>query len=93
MKKNILSKAKKILFRGQECYLFTTRINIPNNLTGYFRYDIRHHDYDWTTPLTLEKKVLVDYYGSIFSPVKLIHGNKDYSILTKKEQSILQEEE
>ncbi len=92
MKKNIFTKARKIIFRGQDCYLFTTRKNIPNNPKGYFRYDMRHHDYDWTKPLTLENKVWVNYYGSIFSPVKLIHENKDYSLLTTKEQSILKEE-
>ncbi|OHD19675.1 MAG: hypothetical protein A2086_01735 [Spirochaetes bacterium GWD1_27_9] len=81
---------REILFRGLVCYLFYSNLNIPNNYQEYKRYDIRHDDANWSLPLTLEKRVKVNYYGTILSPSEISLENGDWSELSKNEQNIFQ---
>lgn len=58
---------EKVLINNFECMLSEKRkiIAIPE---GYpYVYYARHGSDDWTIPLTIEKFVQVDYFGTIFS--------------------------
>lgn len=60
----------------------TKRIQLPEN-SGLYQYDIRHSDEDWGEPATLEKYVLVNWYGRVISDkeFKLPENNGEYDII------------
>lgn len=71
---NILSVSEKIIPK-------------ENRHNGFY-YDLRHGDNDWVTPVTIEKSVVVNYWGTIVTEKPLAF---DYTVnigcinLTKKQ--------
>lgn len=61
-----------------ECLFSEERIDDETVPDGFNKYDIRHADYDSGQPCTLEKKVTVNYYGSVLLLQELDFGDKDY---------------
>lgn len=58
---------------GQEVLLSEERIDKTTVPKGLYCYDIRHSDYSWNSPVTIENYVLVNWYGSILckAPIEL----------------------
>lgn len=46
---------------------------------GKYLYDIRHSDNDWCDPATLEKNVVVNWFGTMIldSPIELLEEDKN----------------
>ena len=59
---------------------------ISENPDGFnYKYDMRHNDSNWVDPVTIEKRVMVNFCGSIFFKEELIFCNdcKDYIELSE----------
>jgi len=72
-----------------------SRVPEQERLPGLFYYEVRHGD-DWGRPLTIEKQVLVNFWGTVVAtaPLELkdrLEGEtmQDYLDLTPKERSLL----
>lgn len=64
---------EKVRINDIECILSETA-KVKAAPEGYpYMYYARHGSDDWTTPLTIEKFVRVDYFGTIFTeqPIEL----------------------
>ena len=54
---------------------------ISENPDGFdYKYDMRHNDSNWVDPVTIEKRVMVNFCGSIFFKKELMFSNdcRDY---------------
>ena len=82
---------KKIKFRGIEIRVYphkaTRDIGKKQILKYKFRYDIRHAETAWDKPITIEKRVWVNFWGTIFTNKSLDKFFNDFSyiLLTRKE--------
>lgn len=50
-----------------------------------YLYDIRHTDEDWCEPATLEKRVMVNWFGTLImdNPIEVLeNGEKEYLEIT-----------
>ena len=56
---------------GNEVLLSDERIDKETLPEGLYCYDIRHSDNDWDMPVTIEKRVVANWYGSILSKVPI----------------------
>ena len=53
-------------------------------LDGLYRYDLRHGD-DFGTPVTLERNVAVNRYGTVYSAVPLLADDQKYRTIGEKD--------
>ena len=56
---------------------------------GVHCYAIRHSDYDWSEPITIEPNLfIINYYGSFITKREIIFHNKDdqFLIINNKDQ-------
>lgn len=53
-----------------------------------YRYAIRHSDYSRADPVTIEKSVAINFYGSIFFNEELIFKNDDDAYIELSENDI-----
>lgn len=55
------------------------RISRKEDVEGKYLYDIRHSDNDWCDPATLEKNVVVNWFGTMIldSPIELLEEDKN----------------
>lgn len=55
------------------------RVDRSHDSEGKHLYDIRHSDNDWCDPATIERKVLVNWFGTLIlcEPITLLE-NQDY---------------
>lgn len=73
---------------GVNCNGNPNRTKLPDNC-GLYLYNLRHGD-DWGIPCTLEKRVVVNFYGSLVSDKELELPINDYQLL-KEEKEITDE--
>lgn len=63
---------------GQEIsgLLSEIRVDREKDNEGKFLYDIRHSDNDWCEPATLEKFVMVNWFGTLIvdKPIQALEG-------------------
>ena len=63
---------------GQEIsgLLSEIRVDREKDNEGKFLYDIRHTDNDWCEPATLEKFVMVNWFGTLIvdKPIQALEG-------------------
>jgi hypothetical protein len=72
------TKMEKVRINNFDC-LLSERRKIKSIPEGYpHRYYARHGEDDWTMPLTIEKFVLVDFFGIIFVSEPLELGDDGY---------------
>lgn len=57
---------RKAMIKGHKVLFTDIRGDVPLAFEYPFRYDIRHDDMAWE-PCTIEKDVVVNWFGSIFS--------------------------
>lgn len=52
------------------------RVNRKEDVEGKYLYDIRHADNDWCEPATLEKFVMVNWFGTLIvdEPIEVLEG-------------------
>ena len=69
---------KKVRINNFECILSeSSKVEvIPEDYP--YRYCARHGSDDWTIPLTIEKHVRVDYFGTIYIKQPLELGEKGF---------------
>lgn len=86
---------KNRLDAGNILKVTESRISEQERLPGLFYYEVRHGD-DWGRPLTIEKQVLINFWGTVVAnaPLELkdrLEGETmpDYLDLTPKERSLL----
>ena len=86
---------KSRLDAGNILRVTESRVPEQERLPGLFYYEVRHGD-DWGTPLTIEKHVLVNFWGTVVTtaPLELkdrLEGEMmlDYLDLTPKERNLL----
>jgi hypothetical protein len=70
----------KARINGLHCILFyEERIPLEKAPLGYpFMYHIRHDEDDWTCPISIEKFVVVNFFGTIFMGKPLDFGSDNY---------------
>lgn len=56
--------------------LSEVRVDREKGIEGKYLYDIRHSDNDWCDPATLEKKVIVNWFGTLIvdKPIQALEG-------------------
>jgi hypothetical protein len=69
---------EKVRINNFDCLLSEQRKidNLPEEYPH--RYCARHGEDDWTIPLTIEKSVLVDFFGIIFTENPIDLGEAGY---------------
>ena len=69
---------EKVCINNFDCLLYEER-NIESIPDGYpYSYYARHSEDDWTIPATIEKSVLVDFFGTIFTTKPIDLGEAGY---------------
>ncbi len=69
---------EKVRINNFDCF-FSERSNGDVVPEGYpYVYYARHGSDDWTIPLTIEKFVRVDYFGTIFTKQPIAFGEKGF---------------
>jgi len=72
-------------FRGIDVVV-DNRISLTVDRDKYpFMYGMRHADNDWSVPVTIEERVVVNRYGFMFASKELPLSNKGYINVTRKE--------
>lgn len=63
-----------------DCILYyDERISSEKAPLGYsYMYQIRHDEDDWTQPITLERLVVVNFFGTVFMTEPLEFDNSAY---------------
>ncbi len=68
----------KARINGIDCIVFyEERIPLEKAPSGYpYMYHIRHDEDDWTLPISLERFVAVNFFGTTFmnEPIEFEHG-------------------
>jgi hypothetical protein len=59
----------KARINGIDCILcYDRRVELRHAPCGYrYVYHLRHSEEDWTRPESIERSVLVNFYGTVFS--------------------------
>ena len=52
-------------YKGEYALIYEGRLDKSTVPDGFHAYDIRHADEDWGDPCTIEKSVVVNFFGSI----------------------------
>ena len=69
---------EKVRINDFDCIL-SERSKVHVIPEGYpYKYSARHGSDDWTIPLTIEKFVRVDYFGTIFTKHPIDFGEKGF---------------
>lgn len=83
-----------MLFRKQKICFTPHRIKEADRKPNKYYYELRHGD-DWGEPETIEKSVMVNFYGTIIADKPITLKEKsynseepDYTVLKKKEKQI-----
>ena len=80
------------MYKMFEIEIRSTRIKPTERDGSLYYYDIRH-DEDWDNPVTIEKKVIVNHWGTLVSTVNLdaLFESEDYVNITPEQQSLIYE--
>lgn len=73
----------------QKAYVTDFRIPKKTRLPEFFYYDIRHSDISLGEPSTIEKRVIVNYFGVLVTTKELDFGDLDYIPLTDEQQQLI----
>lgn len=67
------------------------RIKGPEQEPNLFYYHIRHSDSDWGKPISVEKHVLVNHFGTLVSTVSLdfLFEKKEYYTLKPCQRNVI----
>jgi len=76
---------------GHEAYVSDFRLPAKGRFPELFYYDIRHSDTDLGEPSTIEKDVLVNYYGTLVTTKELNFGDSDYIPLSDEQKQLIME--
>jgi hypothetical protein len=70
---------------GIKCVLFYEERIIPEKApSGFpFMYHIRHDENDWTCPISIEKYVAVNFFGTVFMEKPLEFDSSSYIKIKK----------
>ena len=52
-------------YKGEYALIYEGRLDKSTVPDGFHAYDLRHKDNDWGAPATIEKSVVVNFFGSI----------------------------
>ncbi len=74
-----MDNIQKVIVNGIVCLFTEDRKTplVPNEKYPY-KYSLRHGETDWTSPITIERFVFVNWLGDILSPVPLLEEGEDY---------------
>lgn len=70
-----------VIVNGREALFSEERVgknNVSLGLSYPFRYDLRHADDDWSSPATIERLVVVNFFGTIFCKEAFDFKGSDY---------------
>jgi len=88
----MIGKFYKVKFRGYDGYVCEGRPTTDIDLDKFI-YMFRHSDNDWTQPMSIEDKVWVNYWGTIYFNEKpeldLDCEGGLHSMLTEEEMDII----
>lgn len=89
-------KKKKVRLEPRNIlYVTTNKIPEKNRHNDLYYYEMRHGESDRDTPVTIEKFVLVNFYGTIITAIPLELTDEDekdpYLTLKPKERQYLRE--
>jgi len=73
---NICTNIEKVKINGVECFLTEERPLSKEGVDGYYMFDIRHDESG--EPCNIEKNVVVNYFGTILSPVNFLENGEEY---------------
>ena len=65
---------------GKEHHGWFSNYHVKNTPKGFKTYEIRHSDYDDAIPITLENKVIVNFFGTFITEENLLGKKKHLSI-------------
>ncbi|MCB7129120.1 MAG: hypothetical protein J3T61_06260 [Candidatus Brocadiales bacterium] len=70
----------KAVINGIECILFyDERVSAEEAPAGYpYMYYVRHDEDNWVRPISIEKYVLVNFFGTIFTKELIDFDNNYY---------------
>lgn len=61
----------KIEIFGKECLFSDLRIDRKTIPEGWFMYEVRHDDEDWSNPVEIGLGILVNFFGTIITKEEL----------------------
>jgi hypothetical protein len=75
----------KALVNDIECiFYYDERFSPEHAPLGYpYMYHLRHDEDDWTRPISIEKYVLVNFFGTVFMKNPIDFGNEIYMDINK----------
>jgi len=70
----------KACINGMDCVLFyDERIPPEKAPQGYpYMYHVRHDDNNWICPITIERFVVVNFFGTVFMKEPIVIGEDNY---------------
>ncbi len=76
-----------VIINGIECMLFEGKrfyqIRTDDRARGYsYVYELRHADDDFTKPVTVERRVRVNFFGTILAQEPFVFGRDGYVEIT-----------
>lgn len=74
---------KIVAYKGKNCRITKGRIG-NRNVKGFWFYELRHGDI-WSIPLTVEKHVDVNFWGTLITPMPLWRTLKSVALTPKNE--------
>ena len=71
---------KKAYLNGAECiFYYNERFSSEHAPDNYpYMYQLRHDEDDWTIPVTLEKVVFVNFFGTVFLKEPVVFCEDSY---------------
>lgn len=63
-----------------DCILYyDERVSIEQTPTGFpYMYYLRHDECDWTKPISIERLIFVNFFGTIFTRKPILFNENDY---------------
>ena len=74
-----------VIINDIKCILFyEERLSLEKAPSGFpFMYHIRHDEADWTSPISIEKYVAVNFFGTVFMEKPLEFDSSNYIEIKK----------
>jgi hypothetical protein len=72
---------EEAIVRGEPSLFTPTRIKRDTVPEGYYVYDLRHDDEDWGEVATIEKRVVVNHYGTVITPFEIELPPEGYLVM------------
>lgn len=75
-------------FRGHNVQIIEERVSMSERDVNKYYYELRHDDYDWSRPATVELSVGCNSWGTMVSDTPIDLGKDDY-LEIKEDESLL----